>query len=490
MLPAESMGCNGSNTPKEGIAMSDCTSLILPVVLCGGTGSRLWPLSREAYPKQFIPLQQQNSLFQATLQRLQGLPTAGAPLIVSSEAHRFTVREQMLTAGIQTGHILLEPAAKNTAPAVTLAALWARQQPQGEETLLLVVPSDHQMQTAGFHAAVAAAQPLAAAGKLVIFGVNPTHPETGYGYIRYQENQVVHFCEKPDVETATAYLNSGEYLWNAGILLCRVDTWLQEMARWAPDILAACEASLSLPNSDLNFIRCDAAAFAACSAVSMDYAVMEKTTAAAVVQLNAEWSDLGTWASLQTLGTTDSWGTCSYGDVMAWESHGNYLHATSRLVAAVGVSDLVVVETPDAVLVTTPDHAQAVRLIVDQLRVAQRPEAEQHLKVARPWGSFASLSRGERYQVKHIVVRPGQSISLQCHHHRSEHWVVVRGTARVTKGDSVSILTENESVYIPLGCIHRLENPGTIDLEIIEIQSGSYLGEDDIVRLDDVYGRT
>jgi len=463
---------------------------ILPVILCGGAGSRLWPLSREAFPKQFIALAQNESLFQQTLLRLRSLPAGLPPLIVSSESHRFSIREQMRAVGLADGRILLEPTAKNTAPAVTLAALWARQEPESQQALLLVMPSDHLMQTPGFQAAVAVARPLAEAGKLVIFGVEPERPETGYGYLRRQGTEVLHFCEKPDSQTAQQYLDSGQYLWNAGILLCRAETWLQEMARWEPEILQACEASLALASQDLNFIRCDAAAFASCPARSMDYAVMEKTAAAAVVPLQAGWSDLGSWAALQEISSADAAGNHCQGDVLTWQSQGNYLQSTSRLLAAVGVRDLVVVETPDAVLVTTPEHAQEVRQIVQQLQADKRPEAEQHLKVARPWGSFESLSQGQRYQVKHIVVHPGQSISLQCHHHRSEHWVVVKGTARVTKGQSVSLLSENESVYIPLGCIHRLENPGSIDLEVIEIQSGSYLGEDDIIRYEDQYQRS
>lgn len=469
--------------------MSLNTPEILPVVLCGGSGSRLWPLSREAYPKQFIALHQQKSLFEQTLQRLAALPGSLPPLVISHEQYRFSIREQMRAIAPE-GVILLEPASKNTAPAVTLAALWARQQPQTQAPLLLIVPSDHLMQDQGFQQAVAEALPLASAGQLVIFGVHPDRPETGYGYIRHQSGKVVAFCEKPDVATAADYLADGRYLWNAGIILCRAEVWLDEMARWEPEILAACQVSLDQCTQDLNFVRCQPEAFADCPAISADHAVLERTDKAAVVPLDAGWSDLGSWTALHQTLPPDADGNRCQGDVLTWQSTGNYLHASSRLLAAVGVQDLVVVETPDAVLVTTPEHAQDVRQVVQQLQSAKRSEAEQHLKVARPWGSFESLSRGERYQVKHIVVHPGQSISLQCHHHRSEHWVVVRGTARVTKDSQVSLLSENQSVYIPLGAIHRLENPGSIDLEVIEIQSGSYLGEDDIIRYEDQYQRS
>ena len=496
--------------------------MIIPVILSGGSGSRLWPLSRELYPKQLLPLVSDRTMLQETVTRLEGLPGLGQPMVICNEQHRFMVAEQLRQVGADQATILLEPVGRNTAPAVALAALQAGA--GGEDPLLLVLPADHVIRdAAAFRAAAQAGAALAEGGKLVTFGIVPDKAETGYGYIRAGEPlegrgleaggwgllqgsdtldpgsgtrdpkaaayAVAAFVEKPDLATAERYVAAGDYYWNSGMFLFRASVYLEELGRFAPAMLAACRKALETAQQDLDFIRLDAAAFAACPADSIDYAVMEKTAAAAVIPLAAGWSDVGSWSALWEVAQADAAGNVLVGDVLAADSRNSYLHASSRMLATVGIADLVVVETADAVLVAGKDRVQDVKKIVEQLKRDGRGEALLHRKVNRPWGSYESIDSAERFQVKHIIVRPGATLSLQMHHHRAEHWVVVKGTARVTRGDEVLTLSENQSTYIPLGVTHRLENPGRIPLELIEVQSGSYLGEDDIVRFEDKYGR-
>lgn len=480
---------------------------VLPVILCGGSGSRLWPLSREQFPKQLLALQGDSTMLQDTLQRLQGGALAvRAPLLVGNEEYRFLLAEQMRQAGVRDGRVLLEPVGRNTAPALTLAALVARGVPPGlDDPVLVVMPADHVIQDAdAFQQAVTAAVPLALAGRLVTFGIVPTGPETGYGYIRKgapgAQGQsgfiVAEFVEKPDRATAEAYLASGEYLWNAGIFVLRASIWLAHLAQCRPDIALACEQAYAGSQADADFIRPDPAAFAAIPSDSIDYAVMERLTRAGanqgdvmVLPLAARWSDVGAWGALWEIGAKDGQGNMRVGDTLMVDSRDSLVYAQHRLVACVGLQDAVVVETADAVLVASRQEIQRVKDVVTQLKAQGRPEAGVHRKVFRPWGWYDSIDAGERFQVKRIVVNPGASLSLQLHHHRAEHWVVVRGTAQVTCGERVFHLTEDQSTYIPLGTRHRLENPGRVPLEIIEVQSGSYLGEDDIVRFEDRYGR-
>jgi len=463
--------------------------MIHPVILSGGSGTRLWPLSREHYPKQLLRLAGDETLLQQTVRRLDGLENAAGPLLVCNDEHRFLVAEQLREMGRKPADILLEPVGRNTAPAATLAALTiAGHDPQA---LMLVMPADHAISDiAAFQDAVRAARVLADGGKVVTFGVAPTAPETGYGYIRTGgENQVIQFVEKPDLATAQRFLEAGDYLWNSGIFMMRVDVWLEELRERRPDILNACTVAHRQGWRDTDFYRVHEEAFACCPGDSIDYAVMEKTWRAAVVPLNAGWSDIGAWSALWQTRPQDASGNVTQGDVLAHKTRNALLISQHRLVAAVGLDDVIVVETPDAVLVARKDHAQDVPEIVKQLKIGKRSEHRAHRRVFRPWGSYEGLDAGERFQVKRLVVKPGASISLQLHYHRAEHWVVVRGTARVTRGEDVLMLTENQSAYIPTGVQHRLENPGNIPLEIIEVQSGSYLEEDDIVRLDDIYAR-
>lgn len=468
--------------------------MLVPVLLSGGVGSRLWPVSRELYPKQFLPLAGEESLLVQTLQRAKEIKGAAAPLVVCNAEHRFLVAEQLRHAGVEPQAIILEPEGRNTAPAVAIAALEAlKQEP---DATLLVLPADHViMEPDQFRTAVEQGMPAAAAGQLVTFGIVPSGPETGYGYIRCGRpqdeclRQVAEFVEKPDRETAQSYLDSGNYLWNSGMFLLRADSYLNELERFAPAILAASRAALEGGQQDLDFVRLDAAAFADCPSDSIDYAVMEHTDKAVVVPLACGWSDVGSWSSLWEVGTKDDIGNTTTGDVLLHDVDNSYIRAESRLVAAVGVNDLVVVETSDAVLVARRDRVQDVRHIVNSLKEARRDEATVHKQVFRPWGSYESLVSAGRFQVKRIIVNPGQQLSLQMHHHRAEHWIVVSGTAEVTCEDKVFLLGEDQSTYIPLGNRHRLTNPGVIPLEIIEVQTGSYLGEDDIVRFQDVYGR-
>ncbi len=481
---------------------------MIPVILSGGSGSRLWPLSRSLFPKQFLPLVGDTSMLQDTLSRLDGIPACAAPLLVCNEAHRFIVAEQLRQAGKPASAILLEPVGRNTAPAIALAALTATQ--QGEDPLLLVLAADHVIaDTTAFQQAVALARQAAEAGALVTFGIVPTQAETGYGYIevgngesgigRHQPGStlpdgahlVKRFVEKPNAQTAAAYVESRRYLWNSGMFLFRASVLLAELARFAPQMLETCHAALAASQKDLDFIRLDATVFAACPEDSIDYAVMEKTDKAVVVPLDAGWSDVGSWSALWAMAKQDSDGNVSRGDVLTHDSHNCYLHGSERrLLATVGVEDLVVVSTADAVLVAHKSRVQDVKKIVDRLKAEGRSEHSQHRLVYRPWGSYDSIDQGCRYQVKRITVQPGAKLSVQMHHHRSEHWIVVSGTARVLRGKEELLLTENQSVYIPVGEVHALENPGRIPLELIEVQSGAYLGEDDIVRFEDRYGRT
>lgn len=479
---------------------------VIPLVLAGGGGTRLWPLSRSHYPKQFLSLTAGSTLLQNTVLRALGaelaLPGLTAPFVVCNEEHRFLVGEQARQAGHPFETILLEPTGRNTAPALTVAALCAIQ--GGADPLLLTMPADQLIQDElAFRRAVLVGLPQAAAGKLVTFGVLPTNPETGYGYIQLGDAlgaeadgafSIAAFREKPDRAQAEAFLATGDYRWNAGIFLLRATVWLAAIERYRPDILAACRLATEGGSRDGEFFRLERAAFAACPAESIDYAVMEQLARdqpalAVVVSLDAGWSDVGAWSSLWEVSPKDAAGNVARGDVHLLDCHDSLVYAESRLVTAVGCDNLVVVETPDAVLVMPRERAQDVKAVVDWLAAAGRNERLSHRRVYRPWGSYEGVDAGDRFQVKRIVVKPGAALSLQMHHHRAEHWIVVKGTARVTRGDEVFLLSENQSTFIPLGATHRLENPGTIPLEMVEVQSGAYLGEDDIVRFEDRYQR-
>ena len=490
--------------------------LLQPVILSGGSGTRLWPLSREAYPKQFLPLAGEKTMLQSTLSRLDGLeqehPRQGTgvkdPLVVCNEAHRFLVAEQLRAMGRGAAGVILEPEGRNTAPALTLAAHLATQGPA--DPVLIVMPADHVIaETAEFRRVVALGQKVAEKGAVVTFGIVPSSPETGYGYIRKGQGYLpdetqgdAHildaFVEKPDLATAEAYLESGQYLWNSGIFMMRASLWLELIEKYRADIAAACRLAFAGGMSDGDFFRIEKQAFHECPGDSIDYAVMEKLSAAGageaaqgvVLALDAGWSDVGAWSALWEVSERDAAGNASRGDVFVHDSKDNLLLAEHRMIAAVGVEELIVVETSDAVLVAPKDRAQDVKAVTNFLKSEQRSEGRYHRRMHRPWGSFEPIDAGERYQVKRLTVKPGASLSMQMHHHRAEHWIVVAGTARVTCDDQVFLLTENQSTYIPLGAKHRLENPGTLPLEIIEVQSGSYFGEDDIVRFEDVYNRT
>ena len=472
--------------------------MILPVIICGGSGTRLWPMSRELYPKQLLPLVSGNSLLQDTLLRLQGWEDVADPILICNEEHRFLVAEQLRQLDWQAEGILLEPEGRGTAPAATVAALLARQQ-WGEQAELLVLPADHViLDQEEFRRAVSLGRPAARSGWLITFGVTPAHPETGYGYIRageqlpeggYGIHSVASFVEKPDLDTARSYLASGDYLWNSGMFLFSSGRFLEEMDHLQPRILSSCRAALEESEKDFGFLRLGREAFASCPEESIDCAVMERTGDAAVVPLRAQWSDVGSWSSLWELGRGDEQGNVTYGDVYPRDSRGCYIRATDRLVATVGVSDLVVVETRDAVLVSDRNKSQEVKAVANSLKRAGREESRLHPTVHRPWGSYETIVEEPRFKVKRLRVKPGQVLSRQMHHHRAEHWVIVRGTARISNGERQMLLGEDQSTYIPLGTEHRLENPGRIDLELIEVQTGSYLGEDDILRLEDAYGR-
>ena len=470
-------------------------SLIVPIILSGGSGTRLWPLSREHYPKQLLTLSGEQTMLQETVLRLDDVSEQASALVVCNEEHRFLVAEQLRQIDRMPQEILLEPFGRNTAPALTLAALAVKAREQ--DAVLLVMPADHVIRDKKvFKEMVQKGREQAQAGRLVTFGISPTQPETGYGYIRKgtkleSDNifSVSRFVEKPDTVIARDYLKSGEYLWNSGIFMMTATSWLNEIKKFRPDIADACLAAWSRGKRDMDFMRIDREVFTRCPSESIDYAVMEKTDNAVVLQLDAGWSDIGDWSSLWEANPRDTNGNVLQGDVMAINTHNALLISKHRFVAAVGLEDVVVVETADAVLVAQKDHAQEVKSIVSELKKQNRSEHLMHRRVYRPWGHYEGIDLGERFQVKRITVNPGAALSLQMHHHRAEHWIIVKGTARVTRDDEVSILVENQSTYIPIGTKHRLENPGKTPLEMIEVQSGGYLGEDDIVRFEDKYNR-
>lgn len=475
-----------------------------PVILSGGSGTRLWPLSREQHPKQLLPLIGVETMLQATALRIQDggkdYALAPMPVVVCNEEYRFITAEQLRAAGKSTHHIVLEPVGRNTAPALTLAALLAMQ--DNSDPVLLVMPADHVIRDVdAFQAAIRQAVPHAAAGAMVTFGIVADRPETGYGYIQRGvqvdgAHAIARFVEKPDAATAQTYVDSGDYLWNSGLFMMRASVWLRAIERFQPAMGKACRAAFDGGKQDNDFYRIDKAAFEACPADSIDYAVMEKLAdtpdlgiEGRIIPLSAGWSDVGAWDALWQVSEKDGAGNVTRGDVMLEQAADNLVFAQGRLVACVGIDNMVIVETPDAVLVADKDKMQHVKSIVTRLKAQQRGEALTHRKIHRPWGWYDSIDSGERFQVKRIVVNPGCALSLQMHHHRAEHWIIVKGTARITRGEEVFLLSENQSTYIPLGVTHRLENPGKFPLEMIEVQSGSYLGEDDIVRFDDTYGR-
>ncbi|MGA2191351.1 MAG: mannose-1-phosphate guanylyltransferase/mannose-6-phosphate isomerase [Steroidobacteraceae bacterium] len=468
-------------------------SAVFPVILSGGAGTRLWPLSREMYPKQLLALTSRHSMLQETALRLAPIADARAPIVVCNEAHRFTVAEQLRELGVEPSAILLEPAGRNTAPAVALAALKAQE--FDADATLVVAPADHVIRDAqAFRHAADIATGLAQAGKLVTFGIVAHAPETGYGYIRRGAGQgpaypVAQFIEKPPLAIAEKYVASGDYYWNSGMFVFKASRYLTELAAFAPDILEASTAAYRAARADLDFVRIDKSAFGACRSESIDYAVMEKTRDAVVLPLDAGWSDVGSWSSLFDALPSDENGNVLQGDVLVHGTQDCYVHSTSRLVTAVGMADHIIVETKDAVLVAPKDRVQDVKELVSALKKAGRSESAWHREVYRPWGSYDSIDDGDRFQVKRLSLNPGGILSLQMHHHRAEHWIVVQGTARVTCGGKTFLLAENESTFVPVGAQHRIENPGKVPLHIIEVRSGSYLGEDDIVRYEDNYGR-
>ncbi|MCW9023332.1 MAG: mannose-1-phosphate guanylyltransferase/mannose-6-phosphate isomerase [Gammaproteobacteria bacterium] len=481
-----------------------------PVILSGGSGSRLWPLSREMYPKQLISLVTEQTMLQDTVSRLNGIEDKNniellKPVVVCNEEHRFFVAEQLRQIGSPADKIILEPIGRNTAPALTLAALAvAKDDP---ETVLLVMPADHVIQDASvFHQAIEQGMQLSTQGYLVTFGITPDSPQTGYGYIRKGKSidsnsktavLIEKFVEKPDLDTAQSYLDSGEYLWNSGLFMMKASSWLDEMSRLQADMLSCCDNAFTKGEDDKDFYRVEKELFSTCPSDSIDYAVMEKITddtsgkhQAAVIPLDAGWSDVGVWSTLWDVGEKDEAGNVVKGDVYTINTSNSLIYSDNRHIASIGLEGIIVVETADAVLVAHKDHAQDVKQVVNRLKAECRPEHLNHQLVYRPWGSYECIDGGERFQVKRITVNQGASLSLQLHHHRAEHWIVVKGTAQVTRGDETFLVTENESTYIPLGVQHRLENKGSIPLEMIEVQSGSYLGEDDIVRFEDIYGRS
>lgn len=468
--------------------------MFVPIIMAGGSGTRLWPLSRQLHPKQFLPLvDTQFSMLQATINRLAGLAHA-SPQLICNEEHRFLAAEQLRQLGLEDINILLEPMGRNTAPAIALAALQATA--EGDDPLMLVLAADHLIQdTEAFHDGIRIAAVLADAGKLVSFGITPTRPETGYGYLRQGAAvgnggfEVTRFVEKPDAETAKLYLADGGYYWNSGMFMFRASRYLEELQTFEPKIVFWCREALAKGQRDMHFTRIDREAFLQCPDNSIDYAVMEKTHQAVMVPLDANWSDIGSWTALSEAGSRSEDGNLLKGDVISIDTSNSYVYSESRLVSTVGVNDLIVVETKDAVLVAHKDHVQDVKRVVEKLKADGRKEHISHREVYRPWGVYDAIDSGQRYQVKRITVNPGHKLSVQMHHHRAEHWIVVSGTAKVTNGEKTYLVTENQSTYIPIGGIHALENPGVIPLELIEVQSGSYLGEDDIIRFSDNYGR-
>jgi mannose-1-phosphate guanylyltransferase/mannose-6-phosphate isomerase len=470
-------------------------SPLVPVILCGGSGTRLWPLSRETYPKQFLRLLGQESLLQQTMLRLKGIESLGPALLVCNESSRFVAAEQLREIGIDDARILLEPMRRNTAPAIAAAALHALS--EHEDPLLLVLPSDHVIKNHdAFCTAIHFAREAANQGDLVTFGITPESPETGYGYIRAASSEtrsalpVLEFVEKPNRATAEQYVASGNYYWNSGMFLFRASRYLEELSRYQPEIVAASRNAVAQAKKDFDFIRLDTASYAASPDVAIDYAVMERTDRASMVPLAADWSDIGSWASVWEASDKDADNNAMHGDVMLQDCEDCLIHGTTRLVTAVGLRNIAIIETADAILIMNTERAQDTKHVVAKLLKTQRSEATQHREIFRPWGSYDSIGTGDRFQVKRITVKQGAKLSLQMHHHRAEHWVVVSGTAKITNGDKEYLLTENQSTYIPVGVVHSLENPGKVPLELIEIQSGGYLGEDDIVRLQDRYGRT
>tara|TARA_R110001583_G_scaffold7158_4_gene35629 strand:- start:18647 stop:20059 length:1413 start_codon:yes stop_codon:yes gene_type:complete len=468
--------------------------------MCGGSGTRLWPLSRAQFPKQFLPLVNDTSMLQDTLARLPSQHQA--PVFICNEDHRFLVAEQVKQTNSAKSTILLEPKGRNTAPAVALAALNALT--NNDDTLLLVLAADHVINdTEKFHQAISIAAMSAQQGKLVTFGIVPTHAETGYGYIQkgckqegpqggnseHETFQVAKFVEKPDVETAQSYLDSGDYLWNSGMFLFKASRYIEELEKFRPDILSACRASMAKVEKDLDFTRPDRESFLQCAEESIDYAVMEKTEDAIVVPLDAGWSDVGSYSALWEVCQKDAQQNVIRGDVIAHDTSNSYIHSENKLIATLGVDNLVIIDTPDAVLIANKDKVQNVKEIVNELKAKQRSESTIHREVYRPWGKYDSVDNGERFQVKRITVNPGAKLSVQMHHHRAEHWIIVSGTAKITLDEKTFLLSENQSTYIPIGVVHALENPGKLPLEMIEVQSGSYLGEDDIIRFEDKYGR-
>ena len=471
---------------------------MIPVILSGGSGTRLWPMSRAKKPKQFLPLLNDKSMLQNTVLRLKGLADLQPAMVICNEDHRFMVAEQLRELSELQSSIILEPVGRNTAPAIAVAALQAMA--NGDDPLLLVLAADHAIKDIpAFHHAIEQAIPAAQQGKLVTFGIVPTSPHTGYGYIRREHAvsaglppgvaSVAQFCEKPDLATAQRFLDSGEYYWNSGMFLFKASNLLAELKQFVPEIVNAAEVALKKATRDLDFIRLDIDAFSASPSDSIDYAVMEKSANAAMVALDAGWSDVGSWDALWQIMPKDEQGNACRGDVILQDCHNSYVNAEERLVSVIGLDDVVVVETKDAVMVANKAHLQGVKDVVAKLQSYGRSEVDLHREVFRPWGKYDSVDNGKRYQVKHITVKPGAKLSVQMHHHRAEHWVVVSGSAMVRNGDKEFLVTENESTFIPVGVIHSLENPGKIPLELIEVQSGSYLGEDDIVRFEDKYGR-
>ncbi len=469
--------------------------MIMPVVLSGGSGTRLWPLSRKSHPKQLLPLLNETSLLQDTINRLQGLESIDDVVVICNEDYRFMVAEQAHSANVGTSAIILEPVGRNTAPAIALAAFNALQ--KNEDTILLVLPADHDIRNVeAFHTALGVGLQQALNNQFVTFGIVPNSPETGYGYIKSAKEVAVNevssiekFVEKPDLQTATTYLNEGGYYWNSGMFMFKAEEYLNALKEFAPEIYSASHQAMNTAERDMDFIRVGAEAFKQCPGDSIDYAVMEKVSNAVVIPVDIGWSDVGSWSALHDIGDQDENKNIFIGDTKSVSTKNTYVRADHKLVTTLGVENLIIVDTDDALLVADKSHVQDIKEIVESLAAENREEVVLHKRVCRPWGCYQGIDHSDRFQAKRITVNPGAILSLQLHHHRAEHWIVVNGTARVTKGEETFILSENESTYIPLGTKHRLENIGKIPLELIEVQTGSYLGEDDIVRFDDIYGR-
>ncbi len=472
--------------------------MIIPVILAGGSGTRLWPLSRKHYPKQLLGLVDESTMLQNTVKRLVSVENVQEPFVICNDNHRFMVAEQLLAIGASESKIVLEPVGRNTAPALAVSAIMALR--QSDDAVIMVLPADHHIENIeALHDAMTAGYILAQENYLITFGIVPDAPETGYGYIKKGAPidvatdsgavGIAEFVEKPDLETAKKYISTGDYCWNSGMFMFKASEVLKELEKYAPEIVKVCKAAVEKGRDDLDFFRLDQEAFESCPADSIDYAVMERTDRGVMIPLSAGWNDLGSWDALWQAGLKDENGNVLRGDVLTHDVSNSFLHAESRMIAAVGLENHVVVETSDAVLIAPRNRVQEVKTIVSQLKSVMREEADIHKKVYRPWGAYEGVDLSDNFQVKRITVKPGARLSLQKHFHRAEHWVVVKGTAIVTRGEKEFVLKEDESTYIPLGVVHRLENPGKIDLELIEVQSGSYLGEDDIVRYDDVYGR-